>query len=222
MRRPDRNLRSLRYRRTASGDSSTLAAGPVTVVLEGGALRWIRYRGIEVIRGIAFLVRDRTWNTASATIENLRIDREGEGFAVTFDARCRTADGDLSWRARITGAPDGTVRFEATASPAADFVTNRTGFVVLHPLDGVVGEPVVVTNVDGRERRDAVSVLRRSRAVLHRCAGHAPPRDRRRLGHLRDGGRRLGDRGSPQLARCVVQDLRSAAAAPLSLHPRSR
>ena len=97
MRRPDRNF-VLYGTDEPLPETERLTAGPVTLVLEGGALRWIRYRGIEVIRGIAFLVRDRTWNTAAATIENLRIDREGEGFAVAFDARCRTADGDLSWR----------------------------------------------------------------------------------------------------------------------------
>ena len=156
-----------------------LSAGPVSVVLDGGALRWIRYRGIEVIRSIAFLVRDRTWNTAGAAIDNLRIDREGEGFAVTFDARCRTADGELPWRARITGGSDGSVRFEATASPSADFVTNRTGFVVLHPLDGIVGEPVTVTQVDGRERRarfpyfvDPEPCFTDVRAMRHRVTGN--------------------------------------------------
>ncbi len=38
-----------------------LTAGPVSATLENGALRWIRYDGIEVLRGIAFLVRDRNW-----------------------------------------------------------------------------------------------------------------------------------------------------------------
>ncbi len=52
---------------------------------------------------------------------------------MTFDALCRTADGELPWSAEIIGEADGTLRFTGTASPAADFVTNRTGFVVLHP-----------------------------------------------------------------------------------------
>lgn len=155
-----------------------LAAGPVTVALEGGTLRWIRYRGIEVVRGIAFLVRDRMWNTAPATIANLRIERAGAGFAVAFDALCETADGDLTCRAQIAGAPDGTIRFEATASPVTDFVTNRTGFVVLHPLDGIVGEPVFVTDVRDREQMlrfpyfvDPEPCFTDVRAMRHRVTG---------------------------------------------------
>src|SRR5690606_21287822 len=100
-----------------------------------------------------FLVRDRVWNTAPTVIENLRIESDDNGFVVTFDARCRTADGDLAWQARIEGSADGTVRFEASATPADDVWTNRTGFVVLHPLKGVAGEPVHVTDVNGDERR---------------------------------------------------------------------
>ena len=30
-------------------------------------------------------------------------------------------------------------------------LTNRTGFIVLHPLEGVAGSPVKVLHVDGRE-----------------------------------------------------------------------
>ena len=57
-------------------------------------------------------------------------------------------------------------------------MTNRTGFVVLHPLDGVVGEPVVVTHVDGTERRmrfpyfvDPEPCFTDVRAMRHRVTG---------------------------------------------------
>jgi hypothetical protein len=36
-----------------------LSAGPVSFVIEGGALRWVRLGEVEVLRGIAFVVRDR-------------------------------------------------------------------------------------------------------------------------------------------------------------------
>ena len=46
--------------------------------------------------------------------------------------------------------PDGTVRFEGKGTAVTDFLTNRTGFVVLHPVQGVSGHPVTVQHVDGR------------------------------------------------------------------------
>ncbi len=130
-----------------------LQAGPVSVTLENGALRWIRLNGIEVLRGVAFLVRDQVWDTAATEISDLRIEQSDNGFRVTFNALCRTRDGELPWTAEIVGKADGSLRFVGTANPAGDFVTNRTGFVVLHPLERVVGCPVEITHVDGTKRR---------------------------------------------------------------------
>lgn len=38
-----------------------LLAGRLTVDLASGNLRAVRYDGVEVLRGVAFLVRDRDW-----------------------------------------------------------------------------------------------------------------------------------------------------------------
>ena len=43
--------------------------------------------------------------------------------------------------------------FQAVGTPLTDFITNRTGFVVLHPLNGVVGEPVEIVHTDGKKRK---------------------------------------------------------------------
>ena len=43
---------------------------------------------------------------------------------------------------KITGDVADGLKFTATATPESDFLTNRTGFVVLHPLHGVAGKPV--------------------------------------------------------------------------------
>jgi hypothetical protein len=137
----------------APPDGIVLEAGPVSMTLENGALRWIRLGDIEVIRGIAFLIRDRNWGTPVAEIAGLDIVHADGGFRVVFNAVCRTEDGMLPWSAEITATADGTVRFAARATPTADFTTNRTGFVILHPLDRVAGCPVEVTHTDGTRRR---------------------------------------------------------------------
>ena len=126
-----------------------LSAGPVSFVVEGGALRWVRLGEAEVLRGIAFVVRDRNWGTVNPEIRNLDIDDSGPGVRVRFDGVCQMDTGVLTWRGEITAAPSGDLRFSASASPDADIETNRSGFVILHPLDGVVGRPVEVTHADG-------------------------------------------------------------------------
>lgn len=131
----------------------TLVAGPLSATFENGALRWIRHGDVEVLRAIAYLVRDRNWDTPEPLITNLVVAQEKTGFRVTFDALCRSADGELPWSGEISGEADGTLRFTGTARPLADFLTNRTGFVILHPLAGVAGEPVEITHTNGVTRR---------------------------------------------------------------------
>ncbi|MGH6718630.1 MAG: hypothetical protein ACREER_04880, partial [Alphaproteobacteria bacterium] len=127
-----------------------LRAGALSAVLDRGALRYVRLHGVEVLRAIAFLVRDENWGTFAPEITGLKVRQGPAGFEVTYAARCADARRAIGYRARIVGTPDGSLAFTATAVPETDFLTNRTGFVVLHPLKGVAGCPVVVEHVDGR------------------------------------------------------------------------
>lgn len=131
----------------------TLVAGPLSATLENGALRWIRFGDVEVLRAIAWQVRDRNWDTPEPLITNLVVEQCETGFRVTFEALCRSADGELPWIGEIIGEADGTLRFTGTARPQADFLTNRTGFVILHPLAGVAGRPVEITHINGETRQ---------------------------------------------------------------------
>ena len=153
-----------------------LTAGPVTATLENDQLRWIKVGDTEVIRAIAFLIRDCIWSTCPPEISNLSIDESGGGFVVSFDALTRTADGDLPWHAEFRGTPDGTIRCAAVAKPEQDFRTCRTGFVILHPLAGVVGRPMAIEHVDGTvERTEAPQLIDPAQCFLHvRAMTHEP------------------------------------------------
>ena len=58
---------------------------------------------------------------------------------------------DIDYRFRLTveGHADGRLDVRADAEAHSSFLTNRTGFVVLHPILGVAGKPVTVTHKDG-------------------------------------------------------------------------
>jgi hypothetical protein len=153
-----------------------LVAGPVTATLEEGQLRWIKLGDAEVIRAIAFLIRDRNWSTCPPAISNLSIDESSGGFVVSFDALTCTADGDLPWHAEFRGTPDGTIRCDAVARPKQDFVTCRTGFVILHPLEAVAGRPMEIEHVDGTvERTEAPRLIDPAQPFLQvRAMTHEP------------------------------------------------
>ena len=127
-----------------------LVAGPLSVEFDNGQLRYLKVNGVEVLRAIGFLIRDRNWGTATPVLSNLKIDQRADGFSVSFHADIRVDDQQLSYDATIAGTEDGTLEYTGTALPKTDFLTARTGFVVLHPLKGVAGFPVDIEHVDGR------------------------------------------------------------------------
>ena len=134
----------------AEPPSRRLCSGGLAVELENGQLRYVRFGGVEVLRGVAFLVRDENWGTYAPHIESLDIQESAGSFAVSYHAVCSDARQRLAFEARITGSSDGSLVFAAVATPETDFVTNRAGFVVLHPA-GLAGEKLKVTHVDGSE-----------------------------------------------------------------------
>ncbi len=125
-----------------------LAAGPLNAELEGGGLRYVRYGGHEVIRAISFLARDENWGTHPLTLDDVQIEQRVDAFEVLLRGTCGPTGRELHLTASIVGHADGQLEFNAHATLEGDLLTNRTGFVVLHPLD-VSGKPVVVETVDG-------------------------------------------------------------------------
>ena len=130
-------------------ETRLLRAGPLSVELDAGNLRYIRYDGHEAIRAVSYVVRDQYWGTFNPEIADFEVETDGDGFSVTYKAVCRDATQAFGYRAKITGSPDGTLVFEGVGMAESDFLTNRTGFVVLHPVVGVSGRPVEVLHADG-------------------------------------------------------------------------
>ena len=126
-----------------------LRAGPLSVEFENGALRYVRFGGIEVLRAIAFLVRDENWGTFTPALSDLKIEEGGGRFAVFYRASCADARRRLTYEARISGHDDGALAFEVRAEAETEIRTNRTGFIVLHPA-ALAGRPVRITHADGR------------------------------------------------------------------------
>lgn len=130
-------------------ESTVLAAGDLRVDLQDGNLRTLRFRGHEVLRAVAFLVRDKDWGTCSAKISDLVVEQAGDAFSIAYRARYAAPSGaNLDCALSISGTTE-AVTFKADCVSDADFETARAGFVVLHPVVGVAGQPVTVRHGDG-------------------------------------------------------------------------
>jgi hypothetical protein len=128
----------------------TLTAGRLSVDLENGQLRYLRFDGVEVLRAISFLARDRFWGTFAVELAGLSVNETAGRFVVRYSGRCAPDAGDLRYEVEIVGEASGRLTFRASGAAAGEFITNRTGFVVLHPLDGVAGAEVELEHTDGR------------------------------------------------------------------------
>jgi D-apionolactonase len=152
-----------------------LTAGALTVELVAGNLRDIRFDGAEVLRAVAYIVRDKDWGTYAPVLSNLKTHQETNAFRVSYDAVCSDPGGcALAYRTTIFGRFDGSLEFDVEAKPVGDFQTNRSGFCILHPIVGVAGSPVVIEHVDGSCERtrlpdliDPWQPFRSIRAITH-------------------------------------------------------
>lgn len=127
-----------------------LKAGPLSAEFEAGNLRYIKFGGVEMIRAISFIVRDRNWATYNPVLSNLLVEEAPERFTVSYDAVTRDSEQEFRYSAQIEGHDDGSLVFAAEGAAVTDFNTNRTGFVVLHPIAGVAGAPATVEEVGGK------------------------------------------------------------------------
>ncbi|CAN5190224.1 hypothetical protein BH10PSE9_BH10PSE9_25740 [soil metagenome] len=124
-----------------------LSAGPLTAELFAGQLRMIRFTGIEVLRGIAFLYRDRDWQTPVAVLGPVSIDRRADGLTAAWDGRVEHDGGVFAFRASLEMGPR-RLRFAIDGRAETALVANRIGFIVLHPAS-VAGKALTVCHIDG-------------------------------------------------------------------------
>jgi D-apionolactonase len=144
---PDITLRLYGEPRTTT-PARYIDVGGLSFALEGMALRWIRRDEVELLRGIAFVVRDRDWGTYTPEIRIQQEETQNDRARLSLSGMIGNAEARLACIMRIEASPTGlTVAVEGTAS--GDFETNRTGFVILHPAS-CAGEPVRVEHTSGK------------------------------------------------------------------------
>lgn len=127
-----------------------LTAGYLTAEVINGNIRTISYDGTEVLRAISYLVRDKDWGTYEPILSDIDISQGQDEFRVSYVARCTGPQATrLLYEASIAGDKNGNLVFDVIAEPETDFETNRCGFCVLHPIEGLAGSDVTVEHVNG-------------------------------------------------------------------------
>src|SRR5690606_37549912 len=137
-----------------------LTCGPLTLFYQDGFVRYIQHGSDEVLRMIYFALRDENWVTVDLSIVNETIEEHQDGFAIRCEALNRR-DGKvlITWQISIQVKRNGSLVFSINGNVLEDFKKNRAGFCVLHPLKGVIGEPVVLSHPDGTKSEHAFPTL---------------------------------------------------------------
>ncbi|NQU97702.1 MAG: hypothetical protein HQ548_08660, partial [Chloroflexi bacterium] len=142
-------IRTLYYGRDGPlPEKRELRAGPLTLLLEGGDLRYVRLGDYEVLRRVYVSVRDSNWDTVLPAISNLHAESGEDWFRVSFDAEHVEREIDFAWKGTVTGDARGTITFAMDGRARSTFRRNRIGFCVLHPI-GCAGASCAVEKVDG-------------------------------------------------------------------------
>ena len=135
---PDR-LRLLHGTDAPFPEMRTLRAGPVTMLLDGVDLRYLRIGGTELVRRIYTAVRDVDWDTVPGVVSGLELEEWEGGFRLEFDARHARPEVDFSWHGTIAGDENGRVEFVFDGQAEQDFPYNRIGICVHHPWRETAG-----------------------------------------------------------------------------------
>ena len=163
--------------RDDDGEPRPAAMGLCASIVEDGAVRGVRFGGVEVLRQIDYPIRDADWRTLA--VEEIAAERRaGARPAPALSHPRRRVRRAAS---RSTSAEDGdAARLEARlelTSPQRDVEVNRAGFVLLHPIAGVVGR-AARGHASGRRRASRAlsgADLARPAGLRHR---RAAPRGR--------------------------------------------
>src|SRR5262249_59671973 len=86
-------------------------AGDLSAEFEAGNLRYIRFAGIEMIRAVSFIVRDRNWATYTPALSNLLIEEDSDGFSISYDAETKDKEQSFRYSAKISGSAKGEIEF---------------------------------------------------------------------------------------------------------------
>ncbi len=120
--------------------------GGFTFVLDGESVRSIKWRGVEVVRAIAWPIRDPNWITLAQVVHDEHLEQGDDD--VRYTLRFSVDEGALDCRLEVCATSAGTLSAELEMTPKVEFATNRAGFTVLHPIDGVAGTPLELRHSD--------------------------------------------------------------------------
>ena len=131
--------------------------GDLSFEFRADMVRGIHWCGVEVVRGIAWPVRDPSWITLPQEKPKIAVEERPGEASIGLDFS--VGGGALHCRVDISARDVGTLVARIAMTARDDFSTNRAGFTVLHPVEGVAGRPLRVRHSDGTVEKTGFPAL---------------------------------------------------------------
>ncbi|MEO6932526.1 MAG: hypothetical protein ABI151_12915, partial [Chitinophagaceae bacterium] len=125
-----------------------LSSGDLCCLYESGRIRYLSFKGRQVIRLIYTAVRDQHWNTAAINISDEIIRQDTNGFRISYTAGYYYDETVVEAKIEIS-AEGNTLKFSFVGDALTFFRRNRVGICVLHPIKESAGQIISVTQPDG-------------------------------------------------------------------------
>jgi D-apionolactonase len=126
----------------------SLNSGPFSLFYEAGNLRYIRIAGKEIIRMVYPALRGTSWEAYLPEISSEQIEAGADFFSISYQAVYRKGPVSFKAQVEILGDKSGRIIFRFMGEAETEFLKNRIGLCVLHPLD-CAGVPVTLVHTDG-------------------------------------------------------------------------
>lgn len=160
-----------------------LRAGPLTVLLEDGDLRYIRLDGVEIVRRIYVAVRDEVWNTIPAIYySDFSTDVADDHFTVRLRAHHQYQQINVDWAGTITGTSDGRIRYTMDAVANNAFRYCKIGFNIHHPATEA-GRPYRAQGPEAASTGELPVLIEPQRNEGGRLTALFPPYDSLEIDH---------------------------------------
>ena len=128
-----------------------LRAGPLTVGYEEGSFRYFRWGNEELLRMIYVSMRDENWGTLTPIRTNEEVIIGADHFQVRYDCHYERGTTVLfTWKVTAEGKADGSFRMTIDGLAHQSFLRNRAGFCLLHPIQGMAGQPCQLLHPNGQ------------------------------------------------------------------------
>lgn len=121
----------------------------LTVAYHHGYLRYIKSGNEELVRMIYTAVRDQHWLTVCMIISEEKIVQDEQSFKITYEATYRLNEIEYLASVEIIGKSDDSISFHFSGTANCNFLRNRIGICVHHPIQECVGQPIEIIQPDG-------------------------------------------------------------------------